>query len=254
MKIPNRIHTTIIRARMNRVAKERVLSCKRKLAKTVSTTSRKSSPNYKEQKTAVNRLTTSILGKGNTTNEEKLAENRAKQYLYSRMESAAGWVISNAEKLLETGEDSIFAKSDKEQEKKAAEMEIKNLVNNYNIMMGRLNSSGETVDTAYAKKIQGYVMGSSRMLGKLGITSSDTGILQLDEKKLKNADLADMQTIFNGKGSLAEKINEQAKLVKKRAQEKIESLKRSNYAISSNYTCYGKSENGYDGSSYSFKA
>ena len=254
MKIPNRIYTTIIKARMNRVAKGRALSCKRNLSKTVSTTSRNSSANRKEQKSAVNRLMTNVLGQENITNEERLAENRAQQFLYSRMESAAGWVMSNAQKLLETGGDSIFANSDNEEAKETAVAEVKNFVNNYNIMMGRLNSSGEAADTVYAKKLQGYMKGNSKVLGKIGITAGDNGILRLDEKKLKGAEFEDIKSIFHGKDSLAEKVCEQAKLVKKMAEKKIETLKKNSYAISSNYTRYGKSESGYGESSYSFKA
>lgn len=254
MKIPNRIYTTIINARMIRVAKQKAVSCKRNLNKSVSSKNRNSSVSRIGKQLESNRLLTNILGQENTTNKEKLAENRAQKLLYSRMRSAASWVIANAEKLLETGETAIFDNSDKEQVKEASVAEIKNFVNNYNIMMGRLNSSGETVDTAYAKKIQGYFTENSRMLEKLGITASDNGILQLDEKKLKDADISDIENVFHGENCLAGKVRKQAELVKERAEKKIADLEKSSYAISLNYTRYGKSENGYDRSNYNFRA
>lgn len=261
MIIPNRIHVSITKARMNREAKARVLSCKRSLAKSSSKTSRSSSTTgakssstgLKNQSTA-QRLINNLFGQSSTTTAEQLAENRTKQMLYTRMETAARMTAQCADNLLKTGEDSIFGQGDEAQMKTEAVAEVKNFVNNYNLMIGRLNSSGENTDTAYRKKLSAYVTGSAKALEKIGITAGSSGILSLDEKKLKEAELADIRAVFHGKDSFGEKVGKQAENIGDMAEEKVAALEKNSYYSSANYTRYGTSVTGYDTGSYHSKA
>lgn len=254
MKIPNRIHMTITKARMTRVAKGRALSCKRYQANVNSKTGYSSSATRLGNQSATQRLLNSILGQTGSTTTEQLAENRTKQMLYTRMETAAGMTAWNADNLLKTGEDSVFGQSDETQIKKDAAAEIKNFVNNYNLMIGRLNSSGESTDTVYSKKLSSYVTGSTKALEKIGITAGSNGTLQLDEKKLKEAEMTDIKAVFHEKDSFAEKVKGQAEDIKKMAKEKVTALEKSSYYSSTNYTRYGTSVTGYDTGSYHSKA
>lgn len=252
MIIPNRIHVSITKARMVREAKGRVLSCKRSLAKG-SRTSSGSSTRLGNQ-SATQRLINNLFGQSSTTAAAQLAENRAKQVVYNRMETAAGRTARSAENLLKTGENSIFGQQDEAQIKKEAVAEIKNFVNNYNLLLGHLNSSGENTDTAYSKKLSAYVTGGARVLEKIGITAGESGVLSLDEKKLKEAELADIRAVFHGEDSFAEKVRKQAEDIRNMAEEKIADLEKSSYYRSTNYTRYGTSVTGYDTGSYHLKA
>lgn len=271
MMIPNRIHVSITKARMNREAKARVLSCKRSLAKSSSKTSRSSSATGAKNSSAVRKgssststrlgnqsatqsLLNNLFGQSSTTAAEQLAENRTKQMLYTRMETAARMTAQSADNLLKTGEDSIFGQDDEAQMKTEAVAEVKNFVNNYNLMLGRLNSSGENTDTAYSKKLSAYVTGSAKALEKIGITAGSSGILSLDEKKLKGAETADIKAVFHGKDSFGEKVGKQAENIRDMAEEKVTALEKNSYYSSANYTRYGTSVTGYDTGSYHSKA
>lgn len=254
MIIPNRIHMSITKAQMTRVAKGKALSCKRNIAKSSSKKSQSSSVTRLGSQSATQRLLNNILGQTGATGTEQIAENRTKQMLYTRMETAAEMTAWNADNLLKTGEDSVFGQSDEAQMRQEAEAEIKNFVNNYNLMVGRLNSSGENTDTAYSKKLLSYVTGSAKALERCGITAGSSGILQLDEKKLKEAELSDIQAVFHEKDSFAEKVKEQAEDIGKMAKDKVTALEKTIYYSSANYTRYGTSVTGCDTGSYHLKA
>jgi len=243
---------------MIRVAKGRALSCKRSLAKSSSSKSSSlkssSSSTRLGSQSAAQRLINNMLGQTNTTTAAQLAENRTKQMRYIRMETAAGMTAKNADNLLKTGEASIFGQEDEVQMKAEAVAEIKNFVNNYNLLLGRLNSSGENTDTAYSKKLSAYVTGSTRALEKIGITAGNSGVLSLDEKKLKEAELSDIKAVFHEKDSFADKVGKQAEDIRKMAEEKVTALEKSSYYSSTNYTRYGTSVAGYDTGSYHSKA
>ena len=185
---------------------------------------------------------------------EKLAQNSSDQLFYTRMQTAAGQVKSSAEKLLKTGENSIFEQEDTAKAKEQAVEEIKNFVNDYNILMGRLNSSSDATDTTYRKKLQDIAVAGKKELEKVGITIGKNGTLSLDDKKLKEAELSNEKSLFYTKGCLGEKVKTVSDLVYKHAKEKVQTLEKESYSLSANYTRYGTSANQSTRGYYNSKA
>lgn len=254
MIIPDRIHVSITKARMVREAKGRALNCKRSLTKAGGGTARSSSVTRLGNQPAAQRLIDNILGQNRTAAAAQLAENRAKQMLYTRMETVAGMLSRNAENLLKTGENSVFGQEDEAGKKKEAVAEVRNFVNNYNLLLGRLNSSGENTDTAYSKKLSAYVAGCAGALEKIGITAGSSGMLSLDENRLKEAESADIEAVFHEKDSFGEKAGKLAEDIREMAEEKMAALERSCCYGSAGYTRYGTAATGYDMGSYHSKA
>lgn len=238
MKIPNKIYTSIYKARTARIAKQKTLSSRMK-----TTTTAKSSASRTSGATRAQSYLNQLTGKNNSSVIEKLAQNSSDQLFYSRMQTAAGQVKSSAEKLLKTGENSIFEQEDTAKAKEQATEEIENFVNDYNIMMGRLNSSSDNTDTTYRKKLQDIATAGKKELEKVGITIGKNGTLSLDDKKLKEAELADEKSLFYTKGCLGEKVKTVSDLVYKHAKEKVQTLEKESYSLSANYTRYGTSAN-----------
>lgn len=249
MKIPNKIYASINRARTARLAKQKTLSSRMKTTTTAKSSASKTSGAARTQ-AYLSRLT----GNNNSSVIEKLAQNSSNQLFYTRMQTAAGQVKSSAEKLLKTGENSIFEQEDTAKAKEQAVEEIKNFVNDYNILMGRLNSSSDATDTTYRKKLQDIAAAGKKELEKVGITIGKNGTLSLDDKKLKGAELSDEKSLFYTKGCLGEKVKTVSDLVYKHAKEKVQTLEKESYSLSANYTRYGTSANQSTRGYYNSKA
>ena len=249
MKIPNKIYASINRARTARLAKQKTLSSRMKKTTTAKSSASKTSGAARTQ-AYLSRLT----GNNNSSVIEKLAQNSSDQLFYTRMQTAAGQVKSSAEKLLKTGENSIFEQEDTAKAKEQAVEEIKNFVNDYNILMGRLNSSSDATDSTYRKKLQDIAAAGKKELEKVGITIGKNGTLSLDDKKLKEAELSDEKSLFYTKGCLGEKVKTVSDLVYKHAKEKVQTLEKESYSLSANYTRYGTSANQSTRGYYNSKA
>lgn len=246
MRIGNRINMTITRARMTRLAKSRIYTNQRTSTRK-NTNSNKANPSLAE-------LLNSINNKNQTTSGEKLLVNRTQTLMYSGMETAANRLKGHTEKFLETGEKSLFEQPDSEAAKKESMKEIKAFVSDYNLMMGRLNQSADNVDKAYAKKMQSTVQEYSVVLRKLGITQSGSGILNLDEKKLKEAELSDMKRVFGDAEGFSKKVGELGTSISDWAKGQLTELKKDSYLTSVSYNRYGQTAENSSGSSYNSKA
>ena len=65
--------------------------------------------------------------------------------------------------------------------------------------------SGDIVDSNYAKKLKNYANAENKELREIGITIKGDGTLELDEKKLKAADISQVKKLFTGEDGFAKK-------------------------------------------------
>lgn len=248
MKIGNRANMTIMRARMTRLAKTKVFTGRRN-------TSHSSNHTTAGKNQSLSELLSSLYNKDKTSSTDKLIENRTQTLLYKGMQTSAERVQSHLEKFQQTGETSIFGQADQTKAAETAKSEAKGFINDYNLMMGRLNSSKNSADKNNATKLMGYVAANASALQKVGITQNTNGTLNLDEKKLASADIADLKKVFGDADGFGKKILAQTKLIGTHAEEQLKELAKTDYSVSSNYNRYGNSL-GLDsyGSSYNRKA
>lgn len=239
MKIGNRANMVIMNARMKRQARTQLLT--RRNTKKVSSGSFKSK---------TNQSLLDVLNKNNTdkTNIGSLLENKSKIYDYGIVETSAERVGGHLAALAETGEKSVY---EKEESKEAVEKELQSFVSNYNIMLRKLKSVGGTVNSAYEKKLKDMIAAKKEEFAKFGISQNVNGTLEFDAKTFRNADIAAAKEFFGGESGMAGKLLAQTQQIEKHAADQITALKKSTYALSSNYSRYGSSA--YDGSTSGYK-
>lgn len=249
MRIGNRVNMRITSARMARVAKSRVWSGKQ----------RKSSGNIANTTTKGNQTLLSILNQINkgtsTTSGEKIAANQQKIYSYQVIGQAATRMEGHLNKFLATGENSMFGQTDATKAQEDAVDEISGFVGDYNVLIGKLTDSTESIDLTYAKNLKTLMTGNGSALKKIGITMNEKGKLSVDKKQLKTADLDDLNKLFGEEGSLSSKLNSIIKTVGTEANKQIETIKKELYTNSSNYSRYGTDTDSYGtkGSRYNAK-
>lgn len=257
MRIGNRNNAVITSARMKRIAKTRAWTARYKASGSratgtsranAGTISKSSNSTLLEFLNRLNQSDTSMVG-------EKLAANQSKGYDYDIMRLAAERVSGHLDKLLATGEDSLYAGEDAVEDRDVLAKEISGFVDDYNIMMRKLNSSESSTDTAYARKLKNEISAKEATLKKFGITQDGNGILSLDIQVLKEAELSELQQTFGTKDGFSDRVRTLAKKVSENAREQVKILEKENCTLSSNYSRYGTDSSyyGLTGSRYSAK-
>ena len=130
MRVGNRLNSTIVRARMNRIAKTRIFSTKQqRTKKSISGSSGQS----------ISQLLSKLnANSGKTSSAAQLIANRDQTLLYSGMETAAERVEKRLGKFLKTDGTSVFDGEDEAKVKENVTDHIESFVNDYNYLMKRL--------------------------------------------------------------------------------------------------------------------
>lgn len=74
---------------------------------------------------------------------------------------------------------------------------MKSYVSNYNNVVTSSKSSTLSGKTAYVANMMGYTSQNADQLAEIGVTLKNDGTLQLDETKLKSADISKVQKLFS---------------------------------------------------------
>ena len=205
MRVGNRLNSTIVRARMKRIAKTKTFTTKQQ----------------RTQKSTSGQSISQLLSKlnansGKTSSAEQLLANRTQTLLYSGMETAAERVEKRLGKFLKTDGTSVFDEKDETKLKENVADNIESFVNDYNYLMKRLAQSGDIVDSNYAKKLKNYANAENKELREIGITI---------------------------KGGFAKKVSNLSGQIGKYAKEKVTELEKSSAQASSNYNRYARYAN-----------
>ena len=226
MRVGNRLNSTIVRARMKRIAKTKTFTTKQQ--RTQKSTSGSSGQSISQ-----------LLSKLNANSVEK-----------------------RLGKFLKTDGTSVFDEEDETKLKENVADNIESFVNDYNYLMKRLAQSGDIVDSNYAKKLKNYANAENKELREIGITIKGDGTLELDENKLKAADISQVKKLFTGEDGFAKKVSNLSGQIGKYAKEKVTELEKSSAQAISNYNRYARYANNsqsynssyYNNSYYNSKA
>lgn len=129
-------------------------------------------------------------------------------------------------KFLKTDGTSVFDEEDETKLKENVADNIESFVNDYNYLMKRLAQSGDIVDSNYAKKLKNYANAENKELREIGITIKGDGTLELDENKLKAADISQVKKLFTGEDGFAKKVSNLSGQIGKYAKEKVTELEK----------------------------
>lgn len=251
----SRINSIINNARTKRLVKTKAFATKqtRVSARATGTNSARSSAVTKNSNS--NSLLNILRGMtGDTTmTGEKIAKNQAQSYEYETMRLAAARVGEHMDRLTDIGDQALFAQG--EEGREGVEKEISTFVNNYNIMVRKLNASGEEADEKLAEKLSDEISAHAATLKQFGITQDGSGVLSLDQRTLRQSDYEELKKVFHSSTGLPKKIKTLAESVESAAREGLDRLKKENYTLSTTYSRYGTSDSsyGWTGSRYSSK-
>ncbi|MEG1458754.1 MAG: hypothetical protein RSB37_08220 [Acetivibrio sp.] len=166
--------------------------------------------------------------KGTNTEETKETEaDKANKLALTQTKSAAAELRKAAEELKETD----FTN------KESAQAKIKSFVDAYNTTL----DSADDVDTSSILHKTLWMIGStkesSNLLNEVGIRVGKNNKLTIDNDRLKNADVTTLNTLFKGRGSLADKVSSKAWELKNLSNTALNTEKNGNaYTKKGDYT------------------
>jgi len=179
-----------------------------------------------------------------TLNAAKIAQMRTS---YTAIKKAADGLQTHADKLLATGNDSLFGKASPESTSSLTDAEltknkdnlvkeISSLIDDYNTMVKNMKTAGGTLNNLYLKQVKGFATASQSALKEIGVKQKSDGTLSVTQKTMKSADTEDLQKVFGMKDSFAAKVSAKSATVESNAVTALKSLNGSN---SSGYNKYG---------------
>lgn len=257
----NRFGDSLVRMHTMRQARMKSFSQGRKLTKSSGT----GNHTIKGGKAEKNNLDTLLkkLQSSEKNQKNKLltsTEAQKKEY-YAAVDTYAGKITTHAKKLLDTEKDSLFEKAKtavaerqnaekmgqvvSEESQKAENAlydEIVDFVSDYNSMVKNMSKLGDTENAMYLRQLNVY-FGSNRVsLGNIGIKAGSDGILVLNEKKLREADLKDVQSVFGMTKGYLDKVAGRTTYIESSAERNLKKMTDAATQKSSNYNKYGTSD------------
>ncbi len=181
-----------------------------------------------------------------TSTSQTLLEEIKKNY--TSMETAAENAMKHLQKLLNTGESSLWGTEETEMATEPntdkIQDEITEFVKAYNDMVQSLNEESGTINTMYKKQLHNYVITHKSKLEKIGITENIYGKLELEQEKLQEAETENLKALFQGENSFADKIVDRCEKIEENAKANLTSLNSATY--SSLLSSYGSSGSRFD--------
>lgn len=119
---------------------------------------------------------------------------------YEKIEDAAKSFVDVAKKLADDSEEGIFAKAKADGDYKDVHNSIMDLLTGYNNTIANSKTLTGTLEVFYNNMLKEIPEENSELLASVGVTVDKDGTVDIDEDKLKNADIATLESIF-GKDS-----------------------------------------------------
>lgn len=244
-------------------------------------TSKLSDDNVKTILDSLNKKS-SVSWKNKTTNPTTKQISEAQLKLnYTAIKNAADALQGHAAKLLSTAQNSLFetaipdksknvttkdattnevaandstaktttpaTETDLLKSKENVVNEITAFIDDYNTLLSKMGSVDNSINNMYRKQLKSYVSENRLALKGLGITQDASGMLRVNQKTLKAANVEKMQEVFGKKNSFADKITAKSNNIELNVDNKLEAYNKSSH--SSSYNRYGR--NYYDASNES---
>lgn len=165
---------------------------------------------------------------------------------YTAMKTAAENMSKYLNKLMETGENSLFGTEENGADREKIVSNINEAIEAYNNCITSLTKEGGTVNEMYARQLKNFVISNSSKLEKIGITRNKNDKLEINKDKLNSAETEDLQALFQGEGSFADKLLGRSDKIKENADTNLNSLNSATYSsLLSNYGTSGSRFNSW---------
>lgn len=141
---------------------------------------------------------------------DKTVSTQEKKTL-TKVMSATDSLKDSADKLLATGNKSVFGKEDTNKE--AVYSAVSDFVKNYNSTMNAASESGTSSVVNRAGSMANNTTVNSKMLSAVGITINSDRTLSLNKDTFMEADMNKVKGLFQGNGSYGYQTSAQASLL-----------------------------------------
>lgn len=180
------------------------------------------------------RLTNSLLSTSKNNNRYNTKTNKTTgtnaAATYMNMKENAGKLQSAASKLLDTGDNSIYAKAEESGDTSQITSQVKDFVNQYNSTVRNLKSAGGRVDTSYYNQMTSYASMYRNALEASGVTRNSDGTLSVNEKALQKASVEQLKQTWGGSSSFAARAGQVATNVQYNAVTSMNSMINNSYS------------------------
>ncbi len=188
---------------------------------------------------------TSLLLNSTNNRSKLLTQNvgsaMQSQKLYYNMKYHSGQVQEYAEKLLDSADDSVFAKAEESGDTSQIVAGIKGFVSQYNAMLQNLRDSDKRTDDQLLTQLNNASRVHSSDLRSCGVARNSDGTLSIDDKALSETDIDTLKKVWNSQGSFAGRAAIWADSVQSAAERNMDAEASSAY--SSLFKNYGNSGN-----------
>lgn len=156
-------------------------------------------------------------------NKEKVQSQNQK--LYEKLQDAAEALEDAAEMLGSDKKDSIFEKAKQSGDSSEAVKNIKTLIGQYNELKKQLErDAASPISAYYGRTIKELAAKNSEALSALGITVGKDGSMVIDENKLKEAKIEELEKMFGSDSEFIQKLQYLAAHVSDNASAEVKSL------------------------------
>lgn len=158
--------------------------------------------------------------------ESKSGISKDTDQTIAKVKSSSSDLYSSTEALLEKGSKSVFNKKEvttkdengvetttQEYDTDAIYKAVSSFVDDYNSMLEYGSDSTNSKILNSLKTMITSTVANEKSLASIGITVEGNDTLSIDEETFKNADMAKVQSIFNGTGSYGYSINTKASFI-----------------------------------------
>lgn len=149
-------------------------------------------------------------GNHNTVSDRLLGNKglgKAEKTKYEKQEKAAGELDTIAQKLSESGKDSIWEKVRESGDTSEITKKAQELVEKYNHLLESMKGTSGALNEFYRRSLKELPAQHTEELAKIGITSKKDGSLEIDQEKLKGASLEQLEKVFGKDSTLTSRIS-----------------------------------------------
>lgn len=183
--------------------------------------------------TSASKEVSSIASKNQSTATDAEKKSLAK------VQTSSDELKDAADKLLSTGKNSVFNKvstegnAEKTYDKDSIYSAVSSFVNKYNDALKAASDSGTKSVASRVDSMAGNAIANARALSSVGISINEDSTLKIDKDSFMKADMAKVQSLFQGAGSFGYQASAQASMMNFAAENAAN--KQANYTASGTY-------------------
>lgn len=150
--------------------------------------------------------------------------NALKKKSYEKLGDAADSLEEASKALTNEKEDNLFAKAKESGSTEDVIKAVKALIEQYNETTKQLDKNTSSINMYYSQLLKSLASKNGEELSKLGISVAKDGSISIDEDKLKEAKLEDLEAMFSAKSEFVQKLQFLASYVSDSAAAELESM------------------------------